>query len=120
MLFCFTLSLPSRLVPTTFTKGGGGGGSAGPLAISKTVVPVNVKFCRVLETPLNFLEILNLFARYLLDYHSISSKKNLSKKSIFIDPGTKINFFLVDISTIAKFFIKCVRNVKFLKDASNI
>ena len=37
--------------------GGGGGGSTGPPAISKTVSPMNVKFCRILETSLNVLEM---------------------------------------------------------------
>ena len=53
-IFHKTFPLPSLLVPTPFTKGGGG--SARPPAISKTVVPMNMKFCRVLETPLKVLE----------------------------------------------------------------
>ena len=32
-----------------------------PPAISKTVTPMNLKFCRVLETPLKVLEMLKLF-----------------------------------------------------------
>ena len=50
-----TLTLPSLLVPTPFTKGGGG--RADPPAISKTVAPMNVKFCSVLETPLKVSEM---------------------------------------------------------------
>ena len=36
------------------------GGLAGPLAISKSVVPMNVKFFRVLETVLNVSEMKRL------------------------------------------------------------
>ena len=50
-----TLPFPSLLVPTP-----GGVGRADPPAISKPVVPMNVKFCRVLETPLKVLEMLKL------------------------------------------------------------
>ena len=32
-----------------------------PAAISRTVAPMNLKFCRVLETPLKVLEMLKLF-----------------------------------------------------------
>ena len=51
------------MVPIPYTKGGGGGGGAGRpapclAAISKTVAPMSVKFCRVLETFLNVLEML--------------------------------------------------------------
>ena len=63
------------LVPTPFTNGGGGGASR-PLKLSqKAVVPMNVKFCRVLETPLKVLEMLKLFIWCLLDYHSNPSKE---------------------------------------------
>ena len=55
-----TLPLTSLLFPTPFTKGGGGGGARTP-AISKTVAPTNVKFSRVLETPLKVLKLLKLF-----------------------------------------------------------
>ena len=51
-----TLPLPSLLLPTPFTKGGGRG-----RAISKIVAPMNMKFCRVLETPLKVSEMLKLF-----------------------------------------------------------
>ena len=40
---------------------GGGGVRSDPPTISKTVAPMNVKFCRVLETPLKVLEMLKLF-----------------------------------------------------------
>ena len=52
-----TLPVPSLLVPTPYTKGG----SSRPPAISNTVAPMNLKFCRVLETPLKVLEMLKLF-----------------------------------------------------------
>ena len=53
--------------------GGGGEGSAAHLpAISKTVVSMNVKFCRVLETSLNVFEMLKLFTQCLLVYHNNS------------------------------------------------
>ena len=52
-----TLPLPSLLVPTPFTKGV----EPTPQAISKTVAPMNVQFCKVLETPLKVLEMLELF-----------------------------------------------------------
>ena len=39
----------------------GGRGRPEPPAISKTVEPMNVKFCRALETHLNVLEMLKLF-----------------------------------------------------------
>ena len=67
-----TLSLPSLLVPTPFTKGKG---EADPSAISKTVTPMNLKFCRVLQTPLKALEMFNLFTYCSLGYHSNSSKE---------------------------------------------
>ena len=56
-----TLPLPSLLVPTPYTKAGGEGGRPDPPAISKTVGPMSVKFCRVSETSLNILEMLKLF-----------------------------------------------------------
>ena len=49
----------SLLVPTPFTQGGEG--RADPPAISKTVAPMNVRFCRALETPSKVLEMLKLF-----------------------------------------------------------
>ena len=48
-----TLPLPSFLVPTPFTKGG----RPDPSDISNTIFPMNLKFCRVLETSLNVLEM---------------------------------------------------------------
>ena len=66
------LPLPSRLVPTPYTKGGG---SAGRPAISKTIPPMNLKFCRVLEASFTVLEMLKLFAKCSLGYHSNSSKE---------------------------------------------
>ena len=53
-----TLPLPSLLVPPPYTKRGR---PESPPAISKTVAPMNVKFCRVLEKSLNVLEMLKLF-----------------------------------------------------------
>ena len=44
-------------------------------AISKTVAPTNFKFCRVLETSFNVLEMLKLFTYFLLGYHTNSSKE---------------------------------------------
>ena len=49
-----TLPIPSLLVPTPDTNGGGGGG---PPAISETLGPMNLKFCRALKTSLNVSEI---------------------------------------------------------------
>ena len=69
-----TLPLPSLLVPTPYTKGGGGGGRPDSSAISKAVTPMNVKFCRELETSLNVLKMLKLFTQCLLCYHSNSLK----------------------------------------------
>ena len=40
---------------------GGGDGQADPPAISETVAPMKVKFCRILETPLKVLGMLKLF-----------------------------------------------------------
>ena len=40
---------------------GGSSRHTPPPAISKTVGPMNVKFCRILETPLKVLEMLKLF-----------------------------------------------------------
>ena len=48
-----TLPVPSLLVPTPDTRGVG----RSPPAISKTLGPMNLKFCRVSETSLNVLEI---------------------------------------------------------------
>ena len=56
-----TLPLPSLLAPFTKGGGGGGGGTSRPPAILKTIAPMNMKFCRVLETPLKVLEMLKLF-----------------------------------------------------------
>ena len=67
-----TLPLPSLLVPTPYTNGGG---LAGPPIILKTFAPMNVKFCRVLETHFNVLGMLKLFSYCLLVYHSNSSKE---------------------------------------------
>ena len=54
-----TLPFPSLLVPTPFTKGGGG---VEPTpSYLKTVTLIDLKFCRVLETPLKVLEMLKLF-----------------------------------------------------------
>ena len=53
-----TLPLPSLLISTPYTNRGGG--SAGPPAILKTIAPMNVKFCRVLETFLKVLEMSKL------------------------------------------------------------
>ena len=54
MIAILTLSVPSLLVPTPDTKGGG---RPDPSAISKTLSPMNLKFCRILEAFLNVLEI---------------------------------------------------------------
>ena len=51
---CITLPVPSLLVPTPDT---GGGVGRTLLAISKTLGPMNLKFCRILETSLNVLKI---------------------------------------------------------------
>ena len=50
-----TLLVPSLLVPIPYTKGGGAARSP---AISKTLAPMNLKFCRVLETSFKILEML--------------------------------------------------------------
>ena len=54
-----TLPVPSLLVPTPYTKGGGG--SAGPPAIPKTLASMNLKFYRILDTSFDVLEMLKLF-----------------------------------------------------------
>ena len=46
---------------TLYQGGGGGGFEPTPSAISKTVAPMNLKFSRVLETPLKVSEMLKLF-----------------------------------------------------------
>ena len=47
---------------TFYQGGGGGGGMVGRTpAISKPVAPMDLKFCRVLETFFNVLEMLKLF-----------------------------------------------------------
>ena len=51
-----TLPFPSLLVLTPFTKEGGFGSS-----YLKNCCPMNLKFCRILETPLKVLEMLKLF-----------------------------------------------------------
>ena len=51
--FSLGINLPRLLVPTPFTKGG----RPDPSAISKTIVPINVKFFRILDTSLNVLEM---------------------------------------------------------------
>ena len=54
-----TIPVPSFLVPTPYNKGGGC--QLDPPAISKTVVPMNMKFRMVLETSLNVPEMLKFF-----------------------------------------------------------
>ena len=57
-----TLCLPNLLVPTPFTKGGGGGGIGGSArspVISKN--RCSHEFYRVLETAFKVLELLKLF-----------------------------------------------------------
>ena len=54
-------SSPFLFLPILFTKGEGGRLEPIPTAISETVSPMNVKFCRVLETPLKVSEMLKLF-----------------------------------------------------------
>ena len=57
-----TLFNPSSTKPFgTHTFYQGRGGRTDPPAISETVAPMNVKFCRVLETPLKVSEMLKLF-----------------------------------------------------------
>ena len=55
---------PSFITPFaigTHTLYQGGRGSVRPPAISKTIALMDLKFCRILETPFNVLEILKLF-----------------------------------------------------------
>ena len=56
-------SLYQAFLPTPDTKGGGGGGGVGRTlsAFSKTLPLMNLKFCRVLATSFNVLEMLKLF-----------------------------------------------------------
>ena len=75
MMRNLTLPVPSLLVPTPYNKGEEGGGAAGPPVISTTVAPMNLKFCRALETCFNVLKMFKLFTKYLLGYHSSSSKE---------------------------------------------
>ena len=74
-----TLPVPNLLVPTPDTKGAGGRPDL--LGISKTVAPMNLKFCRVSETSFNILEMLTLFTKCLLGYHSNSSKERLYQEN---------------------------------------
>ena len=77
-----TLPLLSLLAPTPIPGGVGGWPDPSP-AISKTVVPMNLKFCGILETSINVLEMLKLFTWCLLVYGSNSSKQRcLSGKSV--------------------------------------
>ena len=69
----------------------GEGGGRTPIAISKTVAPINLTFCRVLETCFNVSEMLKLVMWCLLGYHS-----NSSKERCFIE---KITRFQLKIST---------------------
>ena len=74
------LLLPSLLVPTPFTKGGGFGQTPSYL---KSHCPYEREICMVLETHLKVLEMLKLFTYYLLGYHSNSSKERcLGGKSV--------------------------------------
>ena len=50
-----TLPVPSLLVPTPDTRGGGGRPDP---PLSQTVAAMNMKFCMILETSQNILEIL--------------------------------------------------------------
>ena len=71
MFFKLILRIKLKLNPSftkpfgthTLYQGGGGGGGVqpDPLAISKTIAPMNMKYCKVLETSLNSLEMLKLF-----------------------------------------------------------
>ena len=74
-----------------------------PPAISKTVAPMNVKFCRILETPLKVLEMLKLFTQSLHGYHSNSSKERcfggkvarFQPKILIIQIATKFTIFKI-------------------------
>ena len=56
-----TLPVPSRLVPTPYTKGGGGGVEPTPPSYLKNRCPHEPEILQVLETPLKVLEMLKLF-----------------------------------------------------------
>ena len=56
-----TLPLLSLLVPTPFTKGGGGVVGWTLPCFLKNRCPFNLKFCRVFEKCFNVLEMLKLF-----------------------------------------------------------
>ena len=45
---------------------------------------------------------------------------SLGQIRIFIGPVSQIIFFLEDISTVAQFFIKCVKKAKFFKNSSKM
>ena len=75
----------------THTLYQGGGSAKHSLAISKTVAPINLKFCRILETPFNVLEMLKLFTWCLLGYHRDPQRRRvLSGKSL--DFGRKYQY----------------------------
>ena len=57
--FFFNPSFAKPFGTHTFYQGGGV--EPIPPAISKTTAPMNLKFCRVLETSLKVLEMLQLF-----------------------------------------------------------
>ena len=56
-------------------QSGGEGGSRPDPLLSQNRCAMNLKFCKVLETSFNVLEMLNLFISCLLGYHSNSSKE---------------------------------------------
>ena len=73
------IPLPSFLVPAPYTKGG----RPDPPAISKTVAFMNMKFCRVLETSLNVLEMLScLHSVYLVIIVAPQRRCVLTEKSL--------------------------------------
>ena len=45
---------------------------------------------------------------------------SLAQIRIFIDPVSQIIFFLVDILTMAYFFINCAEKANFFKDSSRM
>ena len=71
--------------------------------MSKTVAPMNVKFCRVLETPLNVLIMLKLFTWFYLVTIATPQKRGVWGKITRFQPKIPIiqiatNFTILKIT----------------------
>ena len=108
--------MPSFLVPAPYNKGKGG--SAEPLAISKTDVPMNMKFCMLLETSLNTLEMSKFLIQWLTGCYSNYSSTMCSRyqpKIANIQMATKSTVLKITIWNFSRYIV-CTVYLEFRWD----